>query len=110
MGTSTRRVGGGFLLLEDGRRFDGEALHGAEQTPRFGEVVFNTSHSGYQEILFDPSYLGQLVVFTTPHIGNVGVNDDDLEADRAMAAGAILRALAPVPRSWRSQRSLAEWL
>jgi carbamoyl-phosphate synthase small subunit len=99
---------GGYLLLEDGAHFPGEALLGP--TPAFGEAVFNTSHSGYQEILTDPSYRRQIMVFTAAHIGNVGVNDEDVESNRVQAAGAVVRNLAPHPRNWRSQDDLASWL
>jgi carbamoyl-phosphate synthase small subunit len=99
---------GGFLLLEDGSSFPGETLLGPG--PAFGEAVFNTSHSGYQEILSDPSYRRQIMVFTAAHLGNVGVNDEDVESSRVQAAGAVVRNLAPHPRNWRSQGDLASWL
>lgn len=105
---TTRRTAAGYLLLEDGHRFEGEAFFGA--APRLGEVVFNTSHSGYQEILTDPSYHRQLMVFTAPHVGNVGVNDEDMESPAARVAGAILRSLSPRDRSWRSREPLERWL
>jgi carbamoyl-phosphate synthase small subunit len=103
-------------MLEDGSRFDGDAFHAHGRAggaapgvgEALGEAVFNTSHSGYQEILTDPSYLGQIMVFTAPHIGNVGTNDDDLESERVQAAGAVVRALSPRPSSWRSRTALAE--
>jgi carbamoyl-phosphate synthase small subunit len=105
---NNKHPSGGYLLLEDGSRFPGEALLGP--APVFGEAVFNTSHSGYQEILTDPSYRRQIMVFTAVHIGNVGVNDQDVESSRVQAAGAVVRNLAPHPRSWRSQGDLASWL
>jgi len=98
----------GFLQLEDGQRFDGETLVGT--TAGIGEAVFNTSHSGYQEILTDPSYRGQIVVFTTPHIGNVGVNQTDMESHRIQASGAVVRSLAPRPSNWRAQEALDSWM
>ncbi len=104
----SKRVNGGYLLLEDGTSFPGEALF--SPTPALGEAVFNTSHSGYQEILTDPSYRRQLMVFTAAHIGNVGINDEDMESDRVHVAGAIVRNLAPHPRNWRAQEDLAAWL
>ncbi len=104
---TTRTIGPGFLLLEDGTCFEGERFLGQAV---LGEAVFNTSHSGYQEVLSDPSYRRQLVVFTAPHIGNVGVNAEDMESDRVQAAGAVVRSLAPKPRSWRSHEELAGWL
>jgi carbamoyl-phosphate synthase small subunit len=98
----------GYLLLEDGTRFEGEALSGP--TPALGEAVFNTSHSGYQEILTDPSYHRQLMVFTVPHVGNVGINDEDDESGGVQAAGAVIRSLPPRPSNWRASGELAPWL
>ncbi len=97
-----------YLLLEDGRRFDGHALGAAGST--VGEVVFNTSMTGYQEILTDPSYSGQLVVMTYPLIGNYGVNDEDEEADGPQADGFIVREAADHHSSWRASSSLQEYL
>jgi carbamoyl-phosphate synthase small subunit len=91
---------GGILLLEDGRAFAGEAF-GASQT-RVGEVVFNTSMTGYQEILTDPSYCEQIVVMTVPHVGNYGVNDEDPESDRVWVNGFIVRELS---RRWSNHRA-----
>jgi len=98
----------GYLLLEDGTLFPGESLFGS--TPAFGEAVFNTSHSGYQEILTDPSYHRQIIIFTCPHIGNVGVNRSDMESDKIHAAGTVLRNLSPHPRNWRSEGNMADWM
>jgi carbamoyl-phosphate synthase small subunit len=106
--TRTKRKGAGFLLLEDGARFPGDQLVGAESC--LGEAVFNTSHSGYQEILTDPSYSRQIMVFTAPHIGNVGVNEEDYESGKVQAAAAVMRALSPCASNWRSELSLAQWL
>jgi carbamoyl-phosphate synthase small subunit len=97
-----------YLLLEDGRRFDGDGF-GAIQ-PALGEVVFNTAMTGYQEILTDPSYSGQLVVMTSPQIGNYGVTPEDEESSRPMAAGFIVRELARRPSSWRSTEGLDSYL
>ena len=97
-----------YLLLEDGRRFDG-TLIGAPNTS-FGEVVFNTSMTGYQEILTDPSYSGQLVTMTYPLQGNYGVNDEDVESSRPHVSGFIVREAARRPSSWRSRGSLADYL
>jgi carbamoyl-phosphate synthase small subunit len=97
-----------YLLLEDGRRFDGEAFGAMGSSP--GEVVFNTAMSGYQEILTDPSYTGQLVVMTYPQIGNYGVNQEDRESDRPMVAGFIVREVARRASSWRADRGLEEYL
>jgi carbamoyl-phosphate synthase small subunit len=93
-----------ILVLENGRAFRGRAF-GAEGES-FGEVVFNTSITGYQEILTDPSYAGQIVVMTAPEIGNTGVNRDDLEAARPACAGLAVRELSPRVSSWRAERAL----
>ncbi len=98
----------GYLLLEDGRRFGGE-LMGAPGVA-LGEVVFNTSMSGYQEVLTDPSYAGQLVTMTYPLIGNYGVTRSDDESRRAQVAGFIVRELPPLHSSWRAEDSLAHYL
>jgi carbamoyl-phosphate synthase small subunit len=97
-----------YLLLEDGRRFDGAFVG----TPRLalGEVVFNTCMSGYQEVLTDPSYTGQLVTMTYPLIGNYGVNAEDRESPVPQVAGFIVREAARRPSSWRSEASLDEYL
>ncbi len=100
----------GYLLLEDGARFDGSRLYGRAGSGRMGEAVFNTSHSGYQEILTDPSYQRQIVTFCAPHQGNVGTNPEDLESDGVKAAGAVVRALSPSPSNWRSRSHLPDWL
>jgi carbamoyl-phosphate synthase small subunit len=97
-----------LLVLEDGRTFRGEP-YGAEGET-FGEAVFNTAMTGYQETLTDPSYHRQVVVQTAPHIGNTGVNDDDPESRRIWVSGYVVRDPARVPSSWRSRRSLDEEL
>jgi len=97
-----------ILVLEDGRTFRGEA-YGAEGET-FGEAVFSTGMSGYQETLTDPSYHRQVVVMTAPHIGNTGMNDEDPESSRIWVAGYVVRDPARVPSNWRSQRSLDEEL
>jgi carbamoyl-phosphate synthase small subunit len=97
-----------ILALENGRVFRGVGFGGEGE--RFGEVVFNTSMSGYQEILTDPSYAGQIVVMTAPEIGNVGVNPDDLEAARPACAGLAIRELSPVASSWRAHGSLDRFM
>ncbi len=91
-------------MLEDGRTFRGEA-YGAEGET-FGEAVFATGMTGYQETLTDPSYHRQVVVMTAPHIGNTGLNDEDPESARIWVAGYVVRDPARVPSSWRSRRSL----
>ncbi|NTV64841.1 MAG: glutamine-hydrolyzing carbamoyl-phosphate synthase small subunit [Oscillochloris sp.] len=96
------------LVLEDGRVFPGRSFGAAGE--RIGEVVFNTGMTGYQEILTDPSYCGQLVTMTAPHIGNTGVNDFDPESLRPQVAGFIVRAYSEDYSSWRSRGSLAQLL
>jgi carbamoyl-phosphate synthase small subunit len=96
------------LLLEDGRVFRGSG-HGFEGEA-VGEVVFNTSMTGYQEILTDPSYKGQIVTMTYPLIGNYGVNQFDVESWRPHVAGFVIRELSPVVSNWRADSSLAEYL
>jgi len=97
-----------ILALEDGRIFRGYSFTGPGET--WGEIVFNTSMTGYQEVLTDPSYAGQIVVMTYPHIGNYGVNDQDVESERIQVEGFIVRAYHPRPSNWRSQGSLSEYL
>jgi len=97
-----------LLVLEDGTAFRGAAF-GAEGEA-FGEVVFNTGMSGYQEVLTDPSYERQIVVMTAPHVGNCGVNGEDPESARVRVAGFVVREAARRPSSWRSERSLDEYL
>ncbi len=96
------------LVLEDGRTFHGDAYGAMGET--FGEAVFNTGMTGYQETLTDPSYHRQVVVMTAPHIGNTGVNDDDPESRRIWVAGYVVRDPARIPSSWRSRRSLDDEL
>jgi carbamoyl-phosphate synthase small subunit len=97
-----------YLLLGDGTVFSGKALGAATST--VGEVVFNTGMTGYQEILSDPSYAGQIVLLTYPLIGNYGINDDDFESDRIQPSGLIIREAEPVPSNWRSTKSLDQLL
>ncbi|QXT64168.1 glutamine-hydrolyzing carbamoyl-phosphate synthase small subunit [Tessaracoccus palaemonis] len=93
-----------LLVLEDGRVFRGHSFGAAGET--FGELVFSTGMSGYQETLTDPSYHRQVVLATAPHIGNTGWNDEDDESARIWVAGYIVRDPAPRPSNWRSRRSL----
>ncbi len=97
-----------ILALEDGTVFRGKAF-GARATA-CGEVCFNTSMTGYQEILTDPSYKGQIVTMTYPEIGNYGVNSQDVESWRPHAAGFVIRELSPVVSNWRAELSLGEYL
>ena len=96
------------LVLEDGTVIEGQAF-GADADAVF-ELVFNTSMTGYQEILTDPSYRGQGVLFTVSHIGNVGINTEDDESAHPQVSAAVIRALSPVVSNWRSALSLSEWL
>jgi carbamoyl-phosphate synthase small subunit len=97
-----------LLVLEDGRSFRGEAFGAEGET--FGEAVFATGMTGYQETLTDPSYHRQVVVMTAPHVGNTGMNDEDPESSRIWVAGYVVRDPARVPSSWRSRRSLDDAL
>ncbi|MFE2433046.1 glutamine-hydrolyzing carbamoyl-phosphate synthase small subunit [Streptomyces sp. NPDC059373] len=110
MTTSTQRARrvSAVLVLEDGRSFRGRAYGAVGET--FGEAVFSTGMSGYQETLTDPSYHRQVVVMTAPHIGNTGVNDEDPESSRIWVAGYVVRDPARVPSNWRSVRTLDEEL
>lgn len=97
-----------LLVLEDGTVFYGHAFAGPGEAS--GEVVFNTSMTGYQEVLTDPSYKGQIVAMTYPLIGNYGINAEDVESDRIQVEGFIVREYEPVPSNWRSQKTLADYL
>ncbi|WP_427762276.1 glutamine-hydrolyzing carbamoyl-phosphate synthase small subunit [Streptomyces sp. DSM 41931] len=110
MTTSTRGAAKvpAVLVLEDGRIFRGRAYGAVGET--FGEAVFSTGMTGYQETLTDPSYHRQVVVMTAPHVGNTGVNDEDAESRRIWVSGYVVRDPARVPSSWRSRRTLDEEL
>jgi len=97
-----------LLVLADGMVFEGRAF--GCQGEATGEVVFNTSMTGYQEILTDPSYRGQIVTMTYPQIGNYGINPEDNESSRVWAAGFIVKEYCPVPSNWRSGESLGHFL
>ncbi|WP_417903692.1 glutamine-hydrolyzing carbamoyl-phosphate synthase small subunit [Brenneria corticis] len=97
-----------LLVLEDGTQFHGRAI-GAEGSA-VGEVVFNTSMTGYQEILTDPSYSRQIVTLTYPHIGNVGANDADEESPSIQAQGLVIRDLPLIASNYRSEESLSDYL
>src|SRR6478609_4494701 len=97
-----------ILALEDGSVFQGEGFGARAETS--GEVCFNTSMTGYQEILTDPSYKGQIVTMTYPQIGNYGVNLQDIESWRPHVAGFVIRELSPVVSNWRADFSLAQYL
>src|SRR5580658_6543324 len=97
-----------ILVLEDGRAFQGTSYGAVGET--FGEAVFTTGMTGYQETLTDPSFHRQVVVQTAPHIGNTGMNDEDPESGRVWVAGYVVREPARRPSSWRSRRSLDDEL
>ena len=97
-----------ILALEDGRLFRGKAFGAIVE--RVGEVVFNTSLSGYQEIFTDPSYAGQIVVLTNPHIGNYGTSPSDAESARPYIEGLVVREFSPVSSNWRSTEVADEYL
>jgi carbamoyl-phosphate synthase small subunit len=97
-----------FVLLEDGTWFPGTAPW--PYSPSFGEVVFTTNLTGYQETFTDPSYLGQIVVMTAPMIGNYGVNTEDMESERPQVNGVVVRELARRASNYRATRELGDWL
>ena len=97
-----------LLVLADGTVLRGQGF-GATGTA-IGEVVFNTGMTGYQEVITDPSYTGQLIIFTYPELGNTGINTEDLEADAPAVKAVITRELSPAPSNWRSSGNLEGWL
>ncbi len=106
--TGGRSASAGLLVLEDGTTARGEAFGG--HGTAHGELVFNTSMTGYQEVLTDPSYRGQIVTMTTAHVGNYGINDEDAESDRVQVSAFVVREVSRVPSNHRSQRTLPEEL
>jgi carbamoyl-phosphate synthase small subunit len=98
----------GLLALEDGRTFSGTGW-GAEGV-QTGELVFNTSMTGYQEILTDPSYFGQIITMTVPHVGNTGINEEDVESERVWVSGFVVRSLSPIVSNWRNRGTLDSYL
>jgi carbamoyl-phosphate synthase small subunit len=97
-----------ILALADGMVFEGESFGAEGETS--GEIVFNTSMTGYQEILTDPSYKGQIVTMTYPQIGNYGVNNEDVESAKPFAEGFIVKEYLDIPSNWRSKKSLHQYL
>lgn len=97
------------LVLENGSYFIGKAL-GALNKKSFGEIVFNTGLSGYQEILTDPSYAGQTIILTYPEIGNYGINAEDNQAAKTFATGLVIKNISPVSSSWRAEQDLNSFL
>jgi carbamoyl-phosphate synthase small subunit len=108
MTVAVRSRASASLVLADGTIFRGEGLGAAGEV--VGELVFNTAMTGYQEILSDPSYAGQLITFTFPHIGNVGTNDEDVEATTCWARGIVLRAPVTDASNFRAMARLDRWL
>jgi carbamoyl-phosphate synthase small subunit len=98
----------GYLILEDGTKFPGTSF--GYQSSNLGEVVFNTSMTGYQEILTDPSYSGQIVTMTYPMIGNYGVNEEDVESDQVQVAGLIVKEYSKTYSNFRAKESLGAYL
>lgn len=98
----------GLILLENGSYFKGTTV--GKNGTAFGEFCFNTGHSGYQETISDPSYAGQILVFTFPHIGNVGCNSEDMESDKVSLSGVVLGSYPSSPTNHRHQESLESWL
>ena len=96
------------LLLQDGRFFYGKSFGALGET--IGEVCFNTGMTGYQEILTDPSYCRQIVTMTSPHIGNYGVNPDDVESDRIQVSGFVIKEETEIPSNWRATQSIGTYL
>ena len=97
-----------ILVLEDGSIFDGVGF-GIEKV-EIGEIVFNTSMTGYQEIITDPSYKKQIITFTHPHIGNTGINEEDHESNAIHASGLVVKEFCTKPSNWRSQKTLEDFL
>ena len=97
-----------ILLLDDGRKFEGKSLGFAGET--IGEICFNTGMTGYQEILTDPSYCSQIVTMTSPHIGNYGINEEDVESNKIQVAGFVIKEESISPSNWRSTDSLNAYL
>jgi len=96
------------LLLEDGKEFLGKGI-GSNQTC-FGEIIFNTSMTGYQEILSDPSYTGQIISFTYPELGNYGCNSEDMESTKPYAKGVVMKNISPITSNSVAEESLEDFL
>ena len=106
--TAAPRWATAALVLADGAVFWGKGVGAARQA--VGEVCFNTSMTGYQEIITDPSYAGQIITFTFPHVGNVGTNAEDIESINPAARGVVLRGDITEPANWRAAKPLDDWL
>src|SRR5262249_13188459 len=99
-----------YLALASGRVFTGTLIGASPDETKGGEVVFNTSLTGYQEILTDPSYQGQIVVMTPSHIGNTGINKNDVESRKIFLAGFVVQEISGLVSNWRSEETLDEYL
>ena len=97
-----------ILMLEDGTTFSGKSFGAIGKT--LGEVCFNTGITGYQEILTDPSYAKQIVTMTAPHIGNYGVNSEDIESSKIQASGFVIKEESIVPSNWRAEISIGDYI
>ena len=97
-----------IILLADGTIFYGKAI--GKEGSAFGEVCFNTGMTGYQEIITDPSYHGQLVTMTYPHIGNYGVNEEDIESNKIQCSGLVIKEETIIPSNFRATSSLGQYL
>ncbi len=106
--TNTPENATAVIVLSDGTLFWGYGIGAEKET--VGEICFNTSITGYQEILTDPSYAGQIITFTFPHVGNVGTNEEDIETTTPAARGLIIREDITAPSNWRAQKHLDAWL
>ena len=108
MGIFSSEAERAVLLMDDGRIFEGHAF--GQRGISVGEVCFNTSMTGYQEILTDPSYAGQIITMTYPEQGNYGVNPGDVESREVFARGLVIRDQSPIPSNWRATQTLEEYL
>ena len=97
-----------LVALEDGTVFEGKSFTGPGEA--FGEIVFNTGMTGYQEILTDPSYFKQIITMTVPHVGNTGINREDIESAKIWVSGFVVRSLSPVVSNWRNVGDLDGYL
>jgi len=97
-----------YLVLDDGRIFEGFSWAKSGET--FGEAVFSTGMTGYQETLTDPSYHKQIVIMTAPHVGNTGVNTADKESEKIWVSGFVVRNPSPIASNWRSEKTLEQEL
>ena len=103
-----KKILNSILILNDGSHFLGTSFGSKKRS--LGEICFNTSLTGYQEIITDPSYAGQIITFTFPHIGNIGSNNSDDEGKTGSIAGIVVRQPPSSPSNWRSEKSFNDWL